>query len=63
MATEIEREMIHNLSRIANSLEEIALQARKISDPTPDELRERLEKSLAMAMFLDQKPDGTTPFN
>lgn len=57
--SEFEREAIFQLTRIADSLEEVATYSRKLADPTEDELRERLQKSLTMALFLDsQKPDG-----
>ena len=57
--SEFEKEAIFQLTRIADSLGEIAVHSRKLADPTEDELRERLQKSLTMALFLDsQKPDG-----
>lgn len=49
--------------RAVTALELIADSARKMADPTDDELRDRLERSMNMAVFLDTSRGEGEPLN
>lgn len=58
--TEFQQELMH---RAVVALESIAENARMIANPTDEELRDRIQRSMSTAVFLDAERSEGEPLN
>lgn len=60
---EFQTRLVTAIEDIALSLKHIEHYARMMAEPTEEELRERLQRSVSMAMFLDSSRPEDEPLN
>lgn len=63
MDTDTTNQLISLLEEMSISLRELASYARQIAEPTEEEIKARLEKSMALAMLLGMSRGNNDPLN
>jgi hypothetical protein len=60
---EYEQEIVATLNRIAFALESIDERTRRLVEPTDEEIKKRLEKTMGLAMLLGMSRGQNEPLN